>query len=436
MAIRKEAYAHAPRDETVMTDRETALRILDRVERDEAFASFLIPADAPFVRTLVFAVLRWRSQLDFLIEQLAHRPLAKIDERTLHVLRAGLAQLMHMEVPPYAALSETVDLAPKRSKTFVNAVLRSATRSDLRSMVPRDLSAASVAIREGHPTWMIERWSALFGIERAEAIAHANQEMSYPDLLVNTTKTTVDGVRRILDAKAIAHAPSELVENMIRLRASTASLRAEIGAGLVHPMDEGSAMIAHLIGGSGRSVIDLAAAPGGKSLVLALRGHRVITHDISLLRLGYVAKLERFIKLRIVVGDGRMPPFRSQAAESVLLDAPCSATGTLRKNPEVKWRLGRDGFAKFASLQRELLDAALTLARDECIYSTCSLEREENDEVVGTVLESHPEFERFDLGSVAPPPVARWIENGVLRLTPEAGTDGFTAFGLRRRVAF
>jgi 16S rRNA C967 or C1407 C5-methylase (RsmB/RsmF family) len=131
---------------------------------------------------------------------------------------------------------------------------------------------------------------------------------------------------------------------------------------------------------------------------------------------------------KLVVSDGRQPPFARQFS-TVLLDAPCSATGTIRKNPELKWRLRESDVANFAPLQRELLASACELARDFVVYSTCSLELEENDDVVKTI----DGFEIVDAAEFANAEVAKWIEEGVLRLTPESGADGFTAFVLRRK---
>ncbi|MGH9419594.1 MAG: MFS transporter, partial [Thermoanaerobaculia bacterium] len=173
--------------------------------------------------------------------------------------------------------------------------------------------------------------------------------------------------------------------------------------------------------------LDLAAAPGGKSLVMRSLGARVVSNDIS------IARLRPLIGKSgaIVVSDGRHAPF-ARRFRVVLLDAPCSATGTIRKNPELKWRLREADLPAFASLQRELLQSALDLASETVIYSTCSLEREENDAVVDYVLRERDDFIRADIAELVNENVGRWVEDGVLRLTPEAGTDGFTAFRLSR----
>ena len=364
------------------SERARALALLRRIEAESLYASLVLLHESGFVRTLVLGVLRWRSRLDFVIEHFAQRPLKKLDAQVVDVLRLGIYQLHYMEVARYAAVSETVDLAPKRARGFVNAILRRA--SEGKAPEPRDL-----ATRTAHPQWLIERWTRLFGAERAAKIAHANQELSYPDVLSLTGDAPPDAE------------PSQLVPGLWKLHGSSAELDRE----RFYPMDEGSAVIAALARAQGDEVLDLAAAPGGKTIYMTHRGARVIANDISIARIRPL----KARNARVVVSDGRRPPFRKRF-DVVLLDAPCSATGTIRKNPEIKWRLRESDLPNFANLQRELLASAMTLAKKYVVYSTCSLEPEENDDVVAP-------YERVD--------------DNVLRLTPESGADGFTAFVLR-----
>jgi 16S rRNA (cytosine967-C5)-methyltransferase len=383
-----------------MTDRERAFHLLRRIEREGAYASLLLHNETGFVRTLVLGVLRWRIRIDDAIEQLASRRIARLDPIVVIVLQIGLYQLMFTDVAPYAAVSESVDLAhryAKRAQGFVNAVLRRATETDLKAL------ATTAETQTSHPGWLLRRWERMFGASRAARIAEANQELSYPDVFGGSS-----GI------------PSTLVPGMFRLSGSSAAAEG-------YALDEGSGVIADLAAATSKDILDLAAAPGGKTIVMTARGAHVISNDISITRLRPL--IGRTSK--IVVSDGRQPPFR-RAFETVLIDAPCSATGTIRKNPEVKSRLREKDIAAFAVLQRALLASALTLAKDTVVYSTCSLEREENDEVVQNVLASQNAFERVDAGFFANDEVRKWIDDGVLRLTPESGADGFTAFVLQR----
>jgi 16S rRNA (cytosine967-C5)-methyltransferase len=378
-----------------MTDRERALHLLQRIERESLYASLVLLGENGFVRTLVLGVLRWRSRLDWTIATLAKRSVSRLDASVVEALRLGLYQLKYMDVPAYAAVSETVDLTPKRARGFVNAILRSAQRG---TPEPIDL-----ATRTAHPQWLIDRWTKNYGAERAEHIATANQELSYPDVLA-------------FDAAPPNAEPSKLVDGVWKLHGSSAELDREE----FHPMDEGSAVIAAMARACGDVILDLAAAPGGKTIYMSRHGAGVVSNDVSINRLRAL-----FGKGKLVVSDGRAAPFARQF-EVVLLDAPCSATGTIRKNPELKWRLREADLAAFAKLQRELLASASALSSKWIVYSTCSLEPEENDLVVEG-------YDKVDATEFVPPGARDWVTDGVLRLTPESGADGFTGFVLRRR---
>src|SRR5688500_15402417 len=197
-----------------MSDRERALLLLQRIERESLYASLLLMGESGFVRTVVLGVLRWRSRLAFVIEHYAQRALKKLDPPVVDALRVGVYQLLFMDVPAYAAVSETVDLAPKRARGFVNAVLRKASKP----VEPQD-----VATRTAHPKWLLDRWSNVFGAERAARIAAANQELSYPDVLSLGGATPPDAE------------PSKLVPELWKLHGSSA----ELDRDAFHPMDEG-----------------------------------------------------------------------------------------------------------------------------------------------------------------------------------------------------
>ena len=419
-----------------MNERESAFLLLQRIELFGSYSSAVLTRQSSLVRELVRGVLRWRLRLDFVIAELSSRPLKKIDQRAVQILRIAMHELMFMRTAPYAVVNESVTLAAKharRARGFVNAVLRKATTTDLAQVLPPG-GLERFAVETAHPPWLLEQWASLFGEERARSIANANQKKSTADLLVNTRSTSIDQAEELLRSKGVAFERSSLVDRMIRLQQSSKPLRSEIEEGLFHPMDEGSALVASVAATGNGGVLDVAAAPGGKSLWLALSGEDVVSQDVSWSRL--TALRTAFARFGIsdtsVTGDGGRPPFRSRF-ETVLLDAPCSGTGTLRKNPEIKWRLKRDDFARFAETQRRLLAASLELAANECIYSTCSLEREENDAVVNAVLLSQPAFEIADLAPRLNDTARRWLDGPVLRLTPESGADGFTVFRLTRR---
>jgi 16S rRNA (cytosine967-C5)-methyltransferase len=427
-----------------VTDRDRALKILERVDKEGAFAAPLIDAQSVdersrrLLRTLVLGVLRWRSKIDFLIERISGRRIARLDRPVVQILRLGFFQLLETDVPPHAAVNESVELArcyASRSRGLINAVLRKASSADLEALIPRGTSPFDLSVRYGHPEWMVRRWIDIYGSERTAAIARANQEHSHPDLIVNTGRIEPARLLEQLKARGVEVSPSPLIDTSIRLRGSTAVLQEEIAAGLLYPMDDGSAAVASVVPHRDRRLLDLAAAPGGKSLYLGGGTASLVANDISIGRLALLGKTWPAwfgSAPAAVVSDGRRPPFRQQF-DSVLLDAPCSATGTIRRSPEIRWRLREDDLSGFASLQRELLASALALTASDCIYSTCSLEPEENEQVVRAVLDSHPDFELARPDLPAESPLAGMIDGVVLRILPDAGCDGFTVHRLRRR---
>ena len=376
-----------------MTDRRRALELLRRIEREQAYAAPLLQNDSGFVRTLVLGVLRWRSRLDFVIQSLARR---EIEAQVLDVLRLGAYQLLFMDIAQYAAVAESVELAPRRARGFVNAILRRIAKGE--APEPTDL-----ATRTAHPLWLIDRWTRAYGAERAARIAEADQELSYPDVLT--------------DSPPPGATPSRLVPGMWKLTGSSAEVEG-------YALDEGSGVVAGIAAAAGHDILDLAAAPGGKTMVMRARGADVVSNDVSISRL-------RRLRGKVVVSDGLRPAF-ARKFQTVLLDAPCSATGTIRKNPELKWRLRESDLASFAALQRDLLASALDLAAESVVYSTCSLEPEENDSVVAEVLRTRTDWRVGPM--IVNDEVAKWVEGDVLRLTPESGADGFTAFVLRREA--
>ncbi|MGH9459506.1 MAG: RsmB/NOP family class I SAM-dependent RNA methyltransferase [Thermoanaerobaculia bacterium] len=426
-----------------INERERAWTALRRVEsrkvRADRAVSDAVATDVEkgFVTTVVRGATRWRPRLDFLIEKLARRSLGSVDADVATLLRAALYELLEMRSPSYAVVNEYVGIAARRlprAKGFVNAVLREATRVPLETLVPEGSSLRALAAKTGHPEWLLGRWIEQFGRERAVRIAMADQEPSYPDLLVNTRRTTLEAATALLAEKGIEASASPFGIPMLRLRGSVAPLEDEIAKGMFHPMDEGSWLVAALVPPGGR-VLDLTAAPGGKTLAMTLRGSRVVAHDASVSRLFTLRETcARFLDEvpPIVAGDGRHPAFRGKF-DAILIDAPCSATGTLRKNPEVRVRLEERDLGGYAERQAAILRAAEPLAALEIVYATCSLEPEENRDVVDAFLREFRDWEIADATPRVPARLRDAVRDGVLVLTPDLGTDGFTATVLRRR---
>ncbi|MBV8841288.1 MAG: hypothetical protein JO307_00630 [Bryobacterales bacterium] len=318
--------------------REAAFRILKRVHGG-GYASDLLrtetaaldPRDAALAETLVFGCLRFQAQLDYLIEHFSGRSQTKLDEEVRIALRMAIYQLRYLQrIPSHAAVTESVELvkrAHKRSAAgFVNAVLRKVHQKPVKW--PDKATELSI------PSWMLERWEQFYGSETAETVARAALE----------------------EPKAITSAETGRLQDPAS-REIVPLLRIEPGL----------------------SLLDICAAPGNKTAQAAAAGARVFACDRYLKRLQDVPSEAH----RIVVDATEALPL-SAKFDRILVDAPCSGTGTLSRNPEIKWRLQPSHLQRFARIQRSILERSFERLKPGglLVYSTCSLEREENEEVV------------------------------------------------------
>jgi 16S rRNA (cytosine967-C5)-methyltransferase len=420
----------------------------------DAAAARLDPRERAWAQELVYGTLRLRGRLDHRIAELSSRPLDRLDADTLDVLRLGVYQLTEMGgVPAYAAVSQSVELIKRSARSaagFVNGVLQSLRRAGGESTFPsfEDDPLAHLSTWGSHPRWLLARWLARRGPDATRRLVEANNRT--PQLYLRLLGDTAAARERLMAAGAIVedveHAP-----RAVRLvdAAAAGGVAAALEAAPVIVQDPAAGLVASWVGAPpGGVVLDLAAAPGGKALALAHDAPAagpalVVAADVSAGRLARlvdnVARLERppaaggsarRAVLAPVVADARRPPFRQ--ADAVLLDAPCTGTGTLRRHPDGRWRLRPDDVVALVALQAALLDAAAGLVKRGglLVYATCSLEPEENEEQVSTFLRRHPEF-RIEAG----PPLRHGVVrgDGLLEVLPqEHGWDGAFAARLRR----
>ena len=322
--------------------RQLAFEILTAVERG-GYASDLLAAraapldtrDAGLASEIVFGVLRHRAQLDYLIERYSGKAAARLDDPVRQALRMGIYQLRYLErIPAHAAVSESVELikrARKRSAAgFANAVLRKVDRAPV--------AWPSADVELSHPAWLLERWERQYGAETAAAIARAN--LRVPESYLNPETARVQDIG------------SQAIVPLLRLE-------------------------------PGQTFLDLCAAPGNKTAQALVAGVRAVACDIHLHRLAPL----KVLGIDLAVLDGTRPlPFRRRF-DRILIDAPCSGTGTLAHNPEIKWRLQPGDLADLHKRQVALLDQGRRVLAPGglLVYSTCSLEREENEDVVASV---------------------------------------------------
>jgi 16S rRNA (cytosine967-C5)-methyltransferase len=430
------------------TARDVALAALVQVD-DGAYANVLLPAllrgtdldtrARAQATDLVYGTLRRRRALDALLEPLADRPLDRLDATVRAALRLGTYQLVE-GAAPHAAVGETVAALGRvtpRGKGYANAILRRVADLGPPWPWPEGDGVPAIGIRTSMPDWIVERLLADLGPDAPAALDAANRPGALT-LRVNRRTAEPAAVADELRAAGARVEPGRLVEGALVVHGAgdPAALPA-VASGRATPQDEASQVVVAAVGAqAGERVLEIGAAPGGKATGLAeAMGDRglVVALDARPGRLGLVTRAVARIGLGSVapvVADGRRPPLRDATFDRVLVDAPCSGLGVLRRRPEARWRIQESAVAELAALQRELLAAAAPLVRPggRLVYSVCTLTRAETVAIDEWAADALPDLVADD------PPGAPWKPwgRGALLLPQAAGTDGMYVLALTR----
>jgi 16S rRNA (cytosine967-C5)-methyltransferase len=367
--------------------------------------------------------------------------LGRLDQDVLDLLRLGAYQLLYMRsVPAYAAIAQSVELTKRRHgvgpSRLANAVLRRLDREKDALEVERPADPIdALSLMESHPRWLVARWVARWGEEETRRLLQSNN--TEPPLIARPVHAVREQVEAMLEAAGVTVSDAPLIPDSIVLSSPISGLT-ELGAfrqGLFHLQDPGSTLVTRYAAvPEGAIAADLCAAPGGKSVELSRRARAVFASDLSLGRMRRVVENVQRMELTSVypyVADARRPAIRT--ADVVLIDAPCTGTGTFRRHPDARWRLKPSDLAVMAALQRDILRSVASVVAPGglLVYSTCSLETEENDTQVERFLAEHRQW------VLEPPPEgavpATVLDAGRLRVLPQRhGTDGAFAARLRR----
>ena len=410
---------------------------------DQSFERRIGPLDARdrrWTRELVYGMLRTRASIDTVLSDRVRGGLARLDPDVIDLLRLGVYQLLNMgSVPAYAAIAQTVELAKRRhgigASKLVNAVLRRTDRErdQLITAAPPD-TVDALALKYSHPRWLIARWIDLWGEQDTERLLSLNNADA--PIAIRPYGIVREQLEAMMEAAGVHVADAPYARDSIAISGGTTFT--ELGAfkkGLFFVQDPAATLVTEYAAvPTGATVADLCAAPGGKALELSRTAGTVVASDKSFGRLQRLLANQRrleSVNLLPFVGDARNPAIRP--VDAVLIDVPCTGTGTFRRHPDARWRIKVSDIAVMSALQKLILRAAAKTVKPDglLIYSTCSLEPEENDaqidsflsENLNWILEPPPE------GSVPP----ELLDGGRLRVLPHRhGTDGAFAARLRR----
>lgn len=444
------------------TVRHLAVEILNRLESSDAFAGELLDEylekhclsgtpDGRLLTHLVYGVLRLRGHLDWILARLCRGGLENMDEGIKNILRLGLFQLKFSDrLPDFAVVNEAVKIAGRlqpEKRALVNAVLRNYLRrgDEISFPSPKKNPASFLATYHAHPLWLVKKWLKIFGFEETAALCAANNEIPPLTLRVNTLKISRENFLRRLgdagwDARETTYSPDGLILNH---PATPVQKSTFFEKGLVRLQDEGAQLLSRMAHDDRtETVLDACAGTGGKTTHLAalLRNRgKIVAVDRSTEKLDELRQEANrlginIIETQILDLSETAPSFLRSKFDCVLVDAPCSGTGTLRRNPEIKWRLTEKDLRKLVTSQKTILqNASATVKKGgRLLYGTCSLLPEENEKIVDDFLKSNADF------SMGEPPASidkRLLNSrGSLRTCPQRhNMDGFFAAILKRQ---
>ena len=426
--------------------RTAAFEILTKIEAEKAFSSVLLPFaeeklapdDRALCHEITLGVLRRQIYLDKIIENFTNNK--KLDAAIKIALRIGLYQLIYLDkIPAYSAINESVNLVQRAKKTsakgFVNAVLRRATREKIELTFADEIE--KISIETSHPRWLYEKWIRQFGVEETNKLATVNNQIPKSSfrLTGKFSRKAANEQSKILSEIENKYEKSKYVENCFIADKYDAELFVLAESGDIYFQDEGSQVVGQLVDlRKGESFLDVCAAPGSKTTQISIQNSKfkiqnlLIAGDLHFQRVAFLRENCRrqavdFVNIAQYDAEKSLP-FADESFDCVLLDAPCSGTGTIRHNPEIRYFLSEKDFAELSAKQLVILQNASKLVKKggKLIYSTCSLEIEENEAVCEKFTAQNPDFKL-----IKPDLPERFItaENFARTFPPRDEMDGF-----------
>lgn len=437
--------------------REIALELLESIEKNQAYSNLLLNQainrnqikgpDVGLLTELVYGTLQRRDTLDYYLQPFLKK---KVDQWVRILLRLSLYQMVYLDkIPERAIIFEAVEIAKKRGhkgiSSMVNGVLRSVQRQGVPSFEQITDPIKRVAMETSHPVWLVERWVKQFGFEKTKAMCMENLTPPIQTARVNTIKTTRDEAIELFQAEGIEAKSSQMMPVSIQLAKGNIAHTDVYKNGFVSIQDESSMAVAYALRlEEGLHVLDMCAAPGGKTAHIAefLQGTGVVDaldlheHKVKLIRENADRlQLDNIVE-RAMDSRNASENLQIESYDRVLVDAPCSGLGVLKRKPDIKYTKQLEDMEKLSEIQASLLDEAAKLVKPNgiLVYSTCTVDQLENEQQIAKFLQRHPEFEPIHVQ--VPETLHDFVEKGqyTLQIFPQDfGSDGFFISSVRKK---
>ncbi|MFD2212903.1 16S rRNA (cytosine(967)-C(5))-methyltransferase RsmB [Metabacillus endolithicus] len=443
-----------------MTVRDVAVETLLQIEKNQAYSNLLLNSmikkyqvntkDISLLTEIVYGTLQRKDTLDYYLENFIKKT-KKIDAWVRILLRISVYQMVYLDrVPERAIFFEAVEIAKKRGhkgiSSFVNGVLRSLQREGLSDINQIADSVERLSIKTSHPKWLVEKWIDQYGYEETEKMCEANLTPPSQTARVNQTKMTVDELMKTLNQNGVSVEHGDLAVDAIKGTKGNLALTDAFSEGFLTIQDESSMLVARALNPQiGETILDACAAPGGKSTHIAERMggtgtvHSLDLHEHKVKLIKQQAERLNLTNIQAEALDSRLAGdrFEKNKFDRILVDAPCSGFGVIRRKPDIKYTKSPEDVLKLAELQKNILHAVAPLLKSNgvLVYSTCTIDREENTDVIQSFLKHHPEFE-LDQGAIHhfPEKLHPYFKDGEVQLLPHYfGTDGFYIVCLRKK---
>lgn len=436
--------------------RDAALTILLAIDKNQAYSNLLLnqtinkykidQKDRALLTEITYGTLQRKYTLDYYLEPFIR---GKIELWVRWLLRLSLYQIVYLtRIPPHAVVNEAVEIAKRRGhkgiSSMVNGVLRSILRKGIRDLDEISDPIEKLSIESSHPEWLVSRFIEMYGYDQTAAMLQENNIPPHQTVRVNVTKKSVDEVLALLQNEGIEARQSDVIPECLYILSGQASRTKAFKEGLITIQDESSMMPANVLDPKpGWRILDMCAAPGGKTTHLAEKMNNegaILATDLHPHKLDLIEENVARLGLSIVETapiDGRKAPqfFKAESFDAVLVDAPCSGLGVMRRKPDIKYTKREEDFHSLHDIQLELLHSAATVLKKggRLVYSTCTVNKEENEKTVEVFLASHPDFELIPIEHL-PHQLVEKQQGGMLQVFPQDfGSDGFFVAAFRKK---